>query len=291
MKKALPLIPMKTETRRKLTYVAVAVWALALLVPVAWYLRLKLWGIKKGDASWSAQPGKSTGEVRVNPHDGLKYVWIQPGTFQMGCSPASECSDPELPAHQVTLTRGFWIGQTEVTIGAYKRFAAATGQKMPAALAPDPAAANEIPMNMVDWDDAHNYCAWAGGRLPTEAEWEYAARGGSTALLYGPIDAIAWYHDNSGDQLHPVGGKQANGFGLYDTIGNADEWVNDHWGNYHSSPARDPRGPWWGVDFVVRGGHDELSAENLRVSNRVGIKWNYTDYNIGFRCGGDASGR
>ena len=80
----------------------------------------------------SAKAGESKGEVRVNPKDGLKYVWIPPGTFMMGCSPGdNECEDDEKPPHQVTITKGFWLGQTEVTVGAYKRFAGATGRQMP----------------------------------------------------------------------------------------------------------------------------------------------------------------
>ena len=104
----------------------------------------------------------------VNPKDGQKYVWIPPGSFRMGCSAGdTECDEGEKPPHQVTITKGFWLGQTEVTVGAYKRFAAATGRQMPDAPAFNSGWANDsMPILNVNWNDARDYCTWAGWRLP-----------------------------------------------------------------------------------------------------------------------------
>src|SRR5271157_1059835 len=264
----------------------------------------------------------AAGTVRDNPNDGLKYVWIPPGTFMMGCSPGdNECGADEKPAHQVTITKGFWVGQTPVTVGASKRFTAATGRQMP----PEPNLNGMRPLNPggghdampivdVTWDDAQADCRWAGGRLPTEAEWEYAARAGSTGARYGDLDEIAWYADNSGNQrldstkiwnedlasyvkrlnengngLHDVGLKRANRFGLYDMLGNVWEWVNDWYDQnyYQNSPAQDPPGVASGQLRVLRGGSWGLAPRIVRVSSRYRVNpGGRSDYG-GFRCGGE----
>ena len=247
-----------------------------------------------------SQMARTPGEVRENAKDGLKYVWIPPGTFMMGCSPGdNECSAEEKPAHQVKVTKGFWMGQTEVTVGAYKRFAAAAGRQMP----PEPYSSwrpfnpgwGDVAMPIVDvtWDDAQAYCNWAGGRLPTEAEWEYAAHGGSTEARYGPIDQVAWYASNSGQKTHEVGQKRANRFGLYDMLGNVWEWVNDWYDEnyYKNSPAQDPAGPAIGQLRVLRGGSWFNDSRGVRVSDRNrGLPDGWYNF-VGFRCGGDVAGQ
>jgi serine/threonine-protein kinase len=235
--------------------------------------------------------GPPTGTVRENRRDGLNYVWIPPGTFMMGCSPGdSECFSQEKPAHQVTITRGFWIGQTPVTVGAYKRFAGATGRQMPDAPNFNNGWTNDnMPIVYVRWDDAQAYCGWMGGRLPTEAEWEYAARGGNTEARYGPIDEVAWYSNNSGGQTHDVARKRRNGFGLYDMLGNVWQWVNDWYDEsyYQSSPSQDPAGPTSGQYRVLRGGSWCDSPRVVRVSNRIGSCPAGRSDGYGFRCGGE----
>jgi formylglycine-generating enzyme required for sulfatase activity len=239
-----------------------------------------------------ASKALAAGQAHMNPKDNLKYVWIPPGTFMMGCSPGDvECLDAEKPAHQVTLTRGFWIGQTPVTVAAYKRFAAATGRQMPDAPGFNSGWGNEaMPIVNVTWGDARAYCTWAGGRLPTEAEWEYAARGGSAEARYGPVDDIAWYHGNSGGQTHDVAQKRANGFGLYDMLGNVWEWVNDWYDEnyYQSSPSEDPQGPAGGGQTrVLRGGSWSTLPGDVRVSYRLRFGPSYWSDFHGFRCGGE----
>ena len=235
--------------------------------------------------------GPSPGQARVNSKEGLKYVWIPPGTFMMGCSSGdNECNSDEKPAHQVTITKGFWMGQTEVTVGAYKRFVAATGQQMPFAPSFNSGWTKEnMPIVDVTWNDAQAYCGWAGGRLPTEAEWEYAARAGGTEARYGPLDEVAWYDQDSGNQSHDVSQKRANGFGLHDMLGNVWEWINDWYDEhyYQGSPAQDPQGPASGTLRVLRGGSWSASSRVVRVSIRLRfvptIRLNY----YGFRCGGE----
>jgi formylglycine-generating enzyme required for sulfatase activity len=231
-------------------------------------------------------PTTSGPKVWTNPADALNYVWIPPGTFMMGCSEQdSDCKDDEKPTHQVTIRKGFWLGQTEVTVAAYKKFAAQSGRH-------SPAGEGDLPVSGVSWNDAKEYCAAMGGRLPTEAEWEYAARAGSSHPYYGVISEIAWYAGNSDDAPHAVGKKQPNAFGLYDMLGNVSEWVLDRYFDKYS-PDSKVTGP--GVEqplppnalAVARGGFWQSDASGLRVSHRLAQEKDGADVPIGFRCASD----
>ncbi|HLI34313.1 MAG TPA: SUMF1/EgtB/PvdO family nonheme iron enzyme [Terriglobia bacterium] len=221
----------------------------------------------------------------VNPADGQNYVWIAPGTFTMGCSAAdTECKDDEKPAHPVAIERGFWLGQTEVTVAAYRKYAAKHGLE-------SPAGDGNLPISGVTWAQAKEYCAAVGGRLPTEAEWEYAARGGNPQPYYGVVSEIAWYADNSRGAPHAVGKKQPNSFGLYDMLGNVAEWVLDRYYNkyYLDSPAtgdavEQPLPLASNHLAVARGGSFESETASLRVSRRFARENDMSDGTVGFRC-------
>lgn len=238
------------------------------------------------------QAPAAVGTIKTNLKDGLKYAWIPPGTFQMGCSPEDEhCQPDEKPAHPVTITRGFWFGQSPVTVAAYDRFASATGRAMPVAPSFNEGWNQEqMPLVNATWEDAHDFCQWAGGRLPTEAEWEYAARAGSTGASYGPLDQVAWYYSNSEGKTHESGQKRANGFALLDTLGNVAEWANDWYdaAYYLKSPLADPPGPPSGAWRVLRGGCWYNYAQYVRVSARYGKDADGGGLN-GIRCVGAVS--
>jgi formylglycine-generating enzyme required for sulfatase activity len=225
---------------------------------------------------------RRAGTVRTNPNDGQKYIWIPPGEFEIGCSPGdNECKSGESGRHSVTvrITHGFWLGQTEVTQAAYEK---TVGHKL------FPFKGPQHPVEGVNWYEAQEYCEAAGGRLPTEAEWEYAARACSIDAHYGQLDAIAWHSGNSGNQSHPARQKQPNYWGLYDMLGNVKEWVADWYEeNYYQtlpSLATDPKGPPSGLHRVLRGGYWDDGPGDVRVSSRDFSLPSNRSVGYGFRC-------
>lgn len=217
--------------------------------------------------------------IRVNPKDGLIYVWRPPGEFMMGCSPGDNgCGDDEKPPHEVTITEGFWIGTSEVTQEAYQRVVGKDPSNFRGA---------KLPVEMVSWIDAEAYCHKAGGRLPTEAEWEYAARAGNQPSRYGDIASVAWYAGNSDNRTHEVAQKAPNAWRLYDMLGNVREWTADHYAGYISGAVVNPRGPDTGDYRVVRGGSWHSDPGDVTASSRLDMEPEYRSELIGFRCAAD----
>ena len=152
--------------------------------------------------------------TKVNPKDALTYVWIPPGQFKTGCSAADEGCDEDETPHEVTIAKGFWIGQTPVTQAAYKHV---SGENPSFFHHSD---SDQLPAERVRWIGADACCKAVGMRLPTEAEYEYAARANSPEPRYGDLDAIAWYKGNSNGRTHEVATKLPNAWHLYDMLGN-----------------------------------------------------------------------
>lgn len=236
----------------------------------------------------TTQPPRQ-GEVRVNAVDGLEYVWVPPGTFMMGCVSGDEyCKENEKPRHEVMISEGFWIGRTETTLQAYEESIKATGQSMPPNAANNPELKPlQHPIHRATWPEAEAYCIWAGGRLPTEAEWEYAARGGKAGLTYPNGNELsegdAHFGVSNRNPLVPVGTLAANGYGLHDMAGNAAEWVADWYSEsyYRRSASRDPKGPASGAQRVTRGGSWFEYRWDLRASRREAL---VPQQRQGFRC-------
>ncbi len=200
-------------------------------------------------------------------------VKVNSGTFTMGAMEGDlEVTSREKPAHQVTLTKDFYIGQTEVTQELYQ-----------AVMGVNPSyfsTGGKLPVEHVSYNDAIEFCSRlsnATGRtftLPTEAQWEYAARGGhkapATPTIYAgsnDIDAVTWWYTNT-EETQNVGGKAANELGLYDMSGNVREWCLDWYGDYTDAAQTDPQGPSTGTDRVSRGGSWACRAYECRTTWR-----------------------
>jgi iron(II)-dependent oxidoreductase len=256
-----------------------------------------------------AKPGTKIGDVSINPKDGAKMVWIPAGEFDMGSTDAQidkvvsdqakdgsrffkeameQISKYEKPQHKVYLD-GYWMYKYEVTVAQYRKFCTQTDRKMPNA--PKWGWIANHPMVNVTWQDAVDYAAWAEVSLPTEAQWEKAARG---------TDGRTWPWGNKWDefkcnfgrrspaQTKPVGSypSGASPYGCLDMAGNAYEWCSDWWSDdYSNAESTNPTGPAEGYGGVNRGGSwDYNSPISLRCTSRSGPQREWRrDYN-GFRC-------
>jgi len=222
-------------------------------------------------SGWGQSPARWFGSNEWRSPLGIDFVLIQPGSFTMGSTMGD---DDEKPLHRVTISKPFYLGKYEVTQGQWQ---AVMGSN-PSLFKGDP----NLPVEYVDWWEVQAFIrklnARDGGqgyeyRLPSEAQWEYAARAGSTmAYSFGDnasqLGDYAWYRDNAGNKTHPVGQKRPNTWGLYDMHGNVWEWVQDWYGDYAAAVVSDPAGPATGSVRVLRGGGWCGYAESCRSAAR-----------------------
>ena len=295
-------------------------------------LALALLAVASSDNAQSVSRSKLTAPAlkpgTARSFSGIEFVWIPAGTFQMGSQPRSAAIvhayggeeslfKVEHPQHQVTLTKGFWLGRYPVLNEQFELFVKATGYRTEAEREGwgygydkkighsnkvngltwrNPGYTIELgqPVVMVSWNDAQAYLQWLNGRgkgryrLPTEAEWEYACRAGSTTAFSFGDDAsqlgeYAWFGDNAGYTTHLAGQKKPNAWGVYDMHGNVWDWCQDWLGDYPSGAVVNPSGPGSGQDRVLRGGSWHSPVVYCRSANRRYYGPQARNISLGFR--------
>ena len=219
---------------------------------------------------------------------GMEFVLIPAGTFMMGSLSSEKGRESDEKQHRVTLTKSFYMQTTEVTHGQWKEIMGNNPSSFKNC-------GDDCPVDKVSWNDVQEFIRKLNQkeginkyRLPTEAEWEYACRAGSTTrFCFGDSDSrlseYAWYDDNSSKKTHPVGQKKPNIWGLFDMYGNVWEWCQDWKGNYQSSDVTDPKGPSSGSSRVHRGGSWNDLARYCRSADRSLYSPGSRDFNLGFR--------
>ena len=275
----------KAPKPRRTMVAALAGAVLALAVVGIGYLSLR------GTEDAEDRQQHRTGATRA--FDGIEFVWIPAGEFRMGSTSRHAESD-ERPVTRVRITRGFWLGKYEVTQRQWQ-----------AVMGSNPSGfkncGGDCPVENVSWNDVQGFLRNLNGRsgghdyrLPTEAEWEYAARAGTntdthTGGITTPtgndrvLNRIAWYRENSGGRTHPVGRKAPNGWGLHDMLGNVWEWVEDWYGDYPGGSVTDPAGARSGSYRVLRGGGWGNDSGSCRSALRSWYSPGNRNDGLGFR--------
>ncbi len=235
------------------------------------------------EKSWEPNDKRPAGTRNTQTVNGVEFAfrWCPAGSFEMG-SPKSEAGRYDFEKrHQVTISRGFWLMETEVTQAQWK---AVMGNN------PGNFKGDNLPVENVSWNDCQEFCRKAKSldlplALPSEARWEYACRAGTKGAYAGNLDEMAWYVSNSGGERHPVATKKANTWGIYDMHGNVWEWCQDMFKKeFSSSTTEDAVANGDGSNRVDRGGNVKSTPANCRSAARFGLTSDYSGYNRGFRC-------
>ena len=208
---------------------------------------------------------------------GIEMLLVPPGTFMMGASPGdTQASDDEKPAHEVTITKAFYLGRTEVTQAQWFKVMDTNPSKF---------RGESLPVDSVSWNDISVFLKKASGglQLPTEAEWEYACRAGTKGATYGDLDLLAWHSGVSAGTTHAVGKLQPNALGFCDMLGNVCEWCEDWYGPYSSGSVTNPTGPTTGSSRLLRGGSWDNDSGYCRGSRRYYFNSGGASIRLGFR--------
>jgi formylglycine-generating enzyme required for sulfatase activity len=216
---------------------------------------------------------------------GIRMVWCPPGRFVMGSPPNEAGRGGDERQHEVTLTRGYWLAKYECTQEEWERVMGSN----PSHFWGD----GKQPVENVNWNEVQEWVAKMKERhplpegwewsLPTEAQWEYACRAGTSGAYAGELEEMGWYDRNSGSKPHEVGQKRANTWGLHDMHGNVLEWCADWYGDYPGGSVTDPEGATVGSDRVYRGGSWDSNGNYSRSASRFRLFPNYRNKNLGFR--------
>ena len=247
--------------------------------------------------------GKKAGQTKKLKLPGgakLEMVWCPPGTFLMGSPETEEGRAEGEVLHPVTLSKGFWMAKTEITQKQWKSVMGTTIRQQRKAVNKrlgkdykENGSGSKYPICFVSWNECREFCSQSGLSLPTEAEWEYACRAGSTGPFagVGNLDKMGWYHPakiKKDGGTHPVGKKKPNAWGLFDMHGNVEEWCEDWAEAYPLVAVTDPTGPDHGDMRIMRGGSGYAwpksdNSSDCRSASRNMAKPEYAQYTTGFR--------